>query len=231
MTYSSALTKLSRVLSYIPGNKHIIFFSTGIDASIIYEEKKIFAPEHSGARTKFVIPNRVLVDFYEKMAKEFSSSNCLIYTLNTEGIPKSWALVSGLAESGEHSLVRLSQLTGGKYYPNTEDLRPAMEDIAKRTSFYYVLGIPVKEEIDGKFHKIEVKVKRKGVKVHAPTGYYNPKPFKEYTDFEKFLHLVDCAFSERPLLQEVKEFPMSLTPIDPKKNIFEISFEIPIKEL
>jgi len=223
--FCSALVKLAKALRYISGNKHIILFSTGAPDSLIYGIKK-FEPRFSEWGSEFNIGNIVLREKYEEMAKEFTSSNCLIYTLNTEGIPTSRTLASGFAESGEHSLLRLSQITGGKYYPNTEDLRPAVEDIAKRTSFYYVIGIPVKEEMDGKFHRIEVKVRRKGVRVHAPSGYYNPKPFKEYTEFEKFLHLVDTALSEKPLFGEVKEFPLSLNLIDRDKNIFELSFDI-----
>ncbi len=227
--FCSLLKKLALSLRYIQGYKHVILFSVGPYQDIIYGQG------FSNIDLGFV-PIRYSREFYgdfsiiqeyESMAKEFASSNCLIYSVNTEGLPEGKALSLGIAQKGEHSLVRLSQITGGKYYPNSEDLRPAVEDIAKRTSFYYVLGIPVKEEMDGKFHKIEVKVKRKGVKVHAPLGYYNPKPFKEYSDFEKFLHLVDSAFSEKPLFGEVKEFPINLNPLEREKRTYEIFFEIP----
>ena len=228
--FCNSLRKLALFLRYIPGYKHIVLFSVGPYQDLIYG--KAFSNVDFGFlspppqyRSEFYGETSLRQE-YERMAKEFSSSNCIIYSVNTEGLPEGKALALGTSQKGEHSLLRLSQITGGKYYPNTEDLRPAVEDIAKRTSFYYVIGIPVKEEMDGKFHRIEVKVRRKGVRVHAPSGYYNPKPFKEYTEFEKFLHLVDTALSEKPLFGEVKEFPLSLNLIDRDKNIFELSFDI-----
>jgi hypothetical protein len=218
LNFSHTLKKLAQSLRYIQGTKHVILFSNGLPSKIIYGSPSL--------RDSYEWGDSALREVFESTAKEFSNANSIIYSVNIEGVPDSFSLSLWVAESGEHSLLRLSQITGGKYYPNTEDLRPAVEDIAKRTSFYYVIGIPVKEEMDGKFHRIEVKVRRKGVRVHAPSGYYNPKPFKEYTEFEKFLHLVDSALSEKPLFGEVKEFPLSLNLIDREKNIFELSFDI-----
>lgn len=219
--FSEALRRFAIALRYIEGVKHLILFSNGLPSSFMYGKPSW--------RDSYQWGDSTIREVYESMAKEFSNSNTLIYSINTEGIPDSFSLSSWFAEQGEHSLARLAQLTGGKYYPPREDLKSVIDDISKSTSFYYVLGFPVEEEMDGKFHKIEVKVKRKGAKVHAPTGYYNPKPFKEYTKYEKFIHLVDVALSERPLMQEVKEIPIEVIPIS--ESMIELKFEIPINEI
>ena len=49
---------------------------------------------------------------------------------------------------------------------------------------------------------------KKGYKVHAQGGYFNPKPFTEYSKLEKQLHLVDLALTERPLFQDPIHFPI-----------------------
>lgn len=232
LSFCEIITNLAKSLRTLSGYKHILLFSVGPYSDIIYGENYSLEDKPDVVSSKEI--HSYFGDSYirykwETMAKELASSNCIIYSLNTEGIESSFSLSKGYSSKGEPSLLTLSKITGGKYYPNTNDLKPAVEDISKRTSFYYVLGFPVKEEMDGKFHKIEVKVKRKGAKVHAPTGYYNPKPFKEYTKYEKFIHLVDVALSERPLMEEVKEIPIEVIPIS--ESMIELKFEIPINEI
>jgi hypothetical protein len=62
---------------------------------------------------------------------------------------------------------------------------------------------------DGSFHEIKVEVNKKGYEVRAQTGYFNPKPFREYSDLEKELHLFDLALTERPLLQTPLRFTLA----------------------
>ena len=76
-----------------------------------------------------------------------------------------------------------------------------IEEIQRITGCYYVLGYYIEDSWDGKYHEIKVEVKRPEVKVYAQRGYFSPKPFKELTDLERMLHLVDLALSERPLFQ------------------------------
>jgi VWFA-related protein len=55
----------------------------------------------------------------------------------------------------------------------------AFERIRSENSYYYILGYyPTNDKRDGKFRKIEVRVKRQGVDVQARKGYQAPKPEK-----------------------------------------------------
>jgi len=54
-----------------------------------------------------------------------------------------------------------------------------------------------------------VRVERKGCEVRAQGGYFNPKPFRDYTGFEKTIHLLDAALTENPQLRNPAGFPMS----------------------
>jgi len=68
----------------------------------------------------------------------------------------------------------LADETGGKQISNNE---PAMSlrEVVKNASAFYLLGYSsARNPADGKYHKIEVKVKRPGVEVRARSGYFAP---------------------------------------------------------
>jgi VWFA-related protein len=84
---------------------------------------------------------------------------------------------------GADSLFRLYNETGGRAIINTNDHKQKVDRIIGDASAYYLLGYaPSREAMaDGKFHKIAVKVKRRGVRVLARQGYWAPSA-KEITD-------------------------------------------------
>jgi VWFA-related protein len=66
----------------------------------------------------------------------------------------------------------LTSETGGFVVRNRNDFTDALAEIAEDTSTYYVLGYsPANPTLDGKFRKIEVRVKWKGMDVRARKGY------------------------------------------------------------
>lgn len=76
------------------------------------------------------------------------------------------------------SLDKLARETGGfAVYPrNGRELRAAFDEIGKQLRSQYVLSYsPNNRKRDGKFRKIKVKVKPKGLKVQARRGYYAPR--------------------------------------------------------
>ena len=89
------------------------------------------------------------------------------------------------------------------------------------TGAFYVLGYPVNETWDGRFHEITVDVKRKDLKVSAPRGFYNPVPFKDMSALEQEFALFDLALSDRPVLQAPLEAEMTAlaAPFGPDMNI------------
>ena len=92
------------------------------------------------------------------------------------------------------------------------------EKVQNITKAFYVLGYYIDEQRDGRYHKLKVKVKRKGCEVFGQQGYFNPKPYSEYTKMEKMLHLIDLALSEKPLLQDPPHFPLIALPLAPNKK-------------
>ena len=62
----------------------------------------------------------------------------------------------------------------GKYFGNIKNYENIMQEIHNTTGSYYVLGYYIDEKWDGRYHKIKVKVKRKGCEVRAQGGFFNP---------------------------------------------------------
>ena len=76
----------------------------------------------------------------------------------------------------QDSLRTLAEETGGFAAVNQNTLSNAFSRIADANSRYYVLGYyPPKHERDGRFHKIEVRAKRPGLRVSARKGYASPR--------------------------------------------------------
>ncbi len=74
------------------------------------------------------------------------------------------------------SLRELADQTGGIASVNTNSVTTAFTRIVEANSRYYVLGYyPPTHPRDGRFHKIEVRTKRPGLKVMARRGYGSPR--------------------------------------------------------
>ncbi|MEW6456990.1 MAG: VWA domain-containing protein [Acidobacteriota bacterium] len=208
--FTLVFKELAKALKYIPGVKHIVLFSSGINNRIFYGDKFSSAERMEEFIWDFVrrsddesmAGNTDLVNEYELMAKELAASGSIVYAVNTEGLSAGEeSLRSSNPGSVNYSLMQLSNTTGGKYFGGTYDLKSVVKKISEMTDYYYVLGYYVKEEVaDGKFHSIKVKVKRKGTEILTLKGYFNPKPFSQLTKFEKDLHLIDLALNDESII-------------------------------
>jgi VWFA-related protein len=188
-------------------------------------------------RSRFDPPDYILLTDYEAMFKELSAANCSIFSFDSREAAKVPSLFDydeqtfgsrysrdmftqgGVQQNsnlifkdenvtGQGALTKLAVATGGKYFGNINEYGRNMDLLQGLTGSYYILGYSIGEEWDGKFHSIRVEVKRKGCEVRAQAGYFNPKPFAEYSDIEKQLHLFDLALSDKPLLQTPLAFAM-----------------------
>jgi VWFA-related protein len=240
LNFGQKLSDLAKALRYIPGHKHLILFSSGVPYSLLYG---IQVPFHStqaesdaissgaGAASRYGSWGESLLrQKFEEMLKEMGSANCAIYALDT------MELGSGIKTDtrmlGVFSLQKMTSATGGKYFGNINNYEEHIEKIQDLTGCYYVLGYYVDDKWDGAYHKIKVEVTKPGCKVHAQKGYFNPKPFKEYNDLERMLHLVDLALSNEPLFQTPVRFPLAILPYSPDgKGNLCLAAEIPLDKI
>jgi VWFA-related protein len=199
--FSKNLADLGQALRYIPGEKFIILFSSGITNQVLYGTENIPTSGYIGGQ----MGSAMLRDLYGRMARELANSSTSVYALNTAG--KITSHFEDADMMGDRSLRQLSAISGGAYFDNITQYETIAQGIQDSTGNYYVLGYYIDEQWDGKFHQVEVKVKRKDCRVRSQEGYFNPKPYRQLNDFEKELHLMDLAMSENPKFQKPWKFP------------------------
>jgi len=104
---------------------------------------------------------------FQLMLREANRGNVVIHTLDPRGL--------GQGVFPHQTLYRLAAETGGQAIVNTNNLTAGLERVIRDASHHYLIGYtPTRELNDGKFHRFEVKVKRRGAKVVARKGYWSP---------------------------------------------------------
>jgi VWFA-related protein len=105
----------------------------------------------------------------EDVVKSANRGNVTIHTLDPRPL--------GSSEFGGNMVLRrFSDETGGRAIHNTNDHAEHLDEVIEDASAYYLVGYaPSREMADGKFHKIDVEVKRRGARVVARRGYYAPR--------------------------------------------------------
>jgi VWFA-related protein len=71
----------------------------------------------------------------------------------------------------QQSLQLLANVSGGRHFTNLENVGGVVERLADDFSCYYSLGFAPKDAPDGEYHKIEVKVRKPGVRVRHRSGF------------------------------------------------------------
>lgn len=171
-------------LKQIPGRKSLVLISGGIP---------IFETTSTG--TAYSSVSYVLNQLTDNAVR----AGVVISTLDPRGLkatpgvasfvdtPARSALVGGpdpnfvqggtalsplLAGGNEHlSLNTLSSATGGVSISNVNDLKSGLGKILNRSRGYYLLAYTPEDKFDNKFRKLQIKVKRDGLRVYSHSGY------------------------------------------------------------
>ncbi len=243
--YTKGMEDLGQALSHVQGHKHLVFFSAGIPSSVL---GGIMAPPLNKGLAQGTYGETYLRNRYEIMIKSLAASNSSVYTIFSRGQDQNFSMdmdtnlaVKQMPWSdirndrqllGRQSLQQLSEETGGRYYGNIKNYQEIMEEIQNVTASYYVLGFSIDERWDGKYHEIDVKVKREGCQVQSQVGYFNPKPFSEYSALEKKLHFVELAIEETSQFQTPHSFNLTVVPFRKNQNSGLITIsKIPKQEI
>ena len=170
--------------------KAMVLFSEGID----YPTNDIFASHDAttvlgamqdaiaaAARANvniFTVDPRGLVGMTSEYI-ELNQSNADLFNLGSRdpraGMQPQTALLAEMRLT-QDSLRTLSEETGGLASIDTNSFSSAFNRIVDANSHYYMLGYyPPNHPRDGKFHKIEVRVTRPGLRVVARRGYASPR--------------------------------------------------------
>lgn len=176
------LRRLAEFMGGIRGRrKAMLMFSEGID----YPIYDVFGSPSAttvqmATRDAIAAAARANVSFFAVDPRGLLGMTSEAIELQASTQPQLKFDAKGLLEDmylSQDSLRTLAEETGGYAAVNANNVGRALERIVRANSMYYVLGYyPAKTPKDGRFHKIEVRTRRPGLRVSARRGYVSPRP-------------------------------------------------------
>jgi VWFA-related protein len=180
-----SLETLSRISDWVGSirgrRKAIVYFSEGIDYNIYDFQKREATTIQERMRDVIASATRSNVSIYSIDPRGLTS--LADESINVSGgfpdDPQLNLSLQSFHDSlriSQDSLRSLSEETGGFAAVNQNDFAGAFTKVVKDNSSYYVLGYyPKNEKRDGRFRRIEVKLKRSGLEVRSRRGYTAPR--------------------------------------------------------
>jgi VWFA-related protein len=189
-----ALRALAEALAPVEQRKAILYFSAGMQRSGEDNQVELRAAINAAIR-----------------------SNVSIYPVDSRGLQavvpggdathasgRGASLFSGRAvaqqfsalAASQETLTSLASETGGRAFTDTNDMGEAFARVAKDLSAYYLLGYSSTNPArDGRFRRIQVRVKRDGLRVESRAGYYADRDFAHTSRADRETDLQNMLFA------------------------------------
>lgn len=190
-----ALSALSRYLGSLPGRKRVLYFSRGYAINAYHRVSEIIQRRrdqlHRGLHqpraatlSKLRIGNMasIYARSLRSVVDQANRNQVSVYSIDPRGLmlvpfQHGTYFDIGDVEATQEFLATLSEDTGGLLLTNENELVDPLRTAYLDSRSYYLLGyVPGAKMEDGKFHRIEVKVKRKGLKLRYRRGYESVAP-------------------------------------------------------
>jgi VWFA-related protein len=208
----AALESAARRLTAFPEKKALIYFSAGIPKTGVENQSQLRATVNAAVRANVAFyPVDVTGLLAEAPGGDASVAS-----------PKGTGNLTGTNQRGrtdarndtQETLVTLAADTGGKALLDNNDLSLGIQQAQKDINSYYIVGYySANGALDGKFRRVEVKLKSKqlDVKLEHRRGYYADKVFAKFNASDKERQLQDALMlgdpvSELPLAIEIDHF-------------------------
>jgi VWFA-related protein len=126
--------------------------------------------------------------------------------------PEARAARDNAVKQGKENLITLSLNTGARAFVYQSDQPRAIRELVTENSSYYLLGYyPNPDVADGRFHDIDVKVTRPGLRVRARAGYDARKPVTPRTRTPRLVDSLTGGLPGGDLLVRGFVAPVSLS--------------------
>jgi len=192
LTTLRAMRQIAQSCAGLPGRKILLWASGGFPFSFseIGEEMKTMSPTRASYAD--------LAPFYQETWKILNQSQVAVYPVDVRGLTTNM-LTDVSADSPtrgyEHSewtnsetiatFKAFAQMTGGLAFYNTNGLKRAFEKAADDNREYYMLSFYLNShQAKTGWHKLNVRVKRRGTEVRARSGFYVNPNSDQHNDAE-----------------------------------------------
>jgi VWFA-related protein len=227
-TTLAALRAIARALGGLPGRKNLVWVSATFPL--------LLTPNPAADSTIF----RSYADELRRTATMLADAQVAVYPVDARGLvnyamteaseaarlyrgmPGGPTADSRLAQRDDHLLSSqqtmglIADQTGGRAFTNRNDIDAAVGLALADGSSYYVLGYyPTNRKWDGKFRKVEVRLRRPGVELRHRQGYYAVDPQRMGPrGKERELELAGAIAD--PLPASVVSFRAHVPPVEPR---------------
>ena len=189
-----ALKTLAEALAPIEQKKAILYFSAGMQRSGQDNQVELRAAINAAVRANvsiYPIDTRGLQAVVPGGdARQASGRGQDMFS--GRGVQQQFAQLA----SSQDTLTSLAADTGGRAFTDSNDFGEAFARVQRDMSAYYLLGYsstnPAK---DGRFRRIEVRVKRDGFRVEARAGYYADRDFGHTSRTDRESQLEEQLFA------------------------------------
>jgi VWFA-related protein len=236
----SEMSTLATALDMVSGRKIIIYFSEGFDGRLLSgsagasgstaetnaENDSISSGSIWAVDIERRYPNSALQRELSETLGLFRRSDCIVYPIDIAGLKADGSATFG-GGRGESSLYAIASETGGELIKNANDLSAQMMRIAEKTSLTYVLTFrPSHSGKSDRFHALKVKVKARGARVSARSGYYEQASFQTLRPLQRALAAAEVITHEK----QKSDFPLEVLAVAfPQDQISQVPvlLEIP----
>ena len=192
---ASALRGLSIKLGSLrQGRKSVIFVSEGFSSVLPQEMRNTNAQAPNPILTRPDGPFEDATNFFRRtdilghlrdIYSDANWNNTAIYSLDPRGLAINEFYINETATAtqdrealqwSQDSLRILSSETSARSIVGQNNLAGGLRQLVRDSSAYYLIGYSSSLPLDGKFHEIKVRLKRKGLQVRARRGYLAATP-------------------------------------------------------
>jgi VWFA-related protein len=179
-----ALKSVVSSLAGMSGRKAVVYVSDGLP--MIAAEDVFYAVQNKYSDQSIISEN---AEFdasrrFEELASQANANRVTFYTIDAGGLRIYSSTTAENATAGQgvyidsinisnmqSPLQMIAEKTGGVAVINSNNVGPQLDRIAEDFNSFYSLGYTPPHMGDGRYHKITVKVKRRGVDVRFREGY------------------------------------------------------------
>jgi VWFA-related protein len=211
-----ALKEMVGSLAGMPGRKAVLYVSDGLQMiagqDVYYAVQSKFGEQATGLTEsmQFDTSRR-----FTELTATANANRVTFYTIDAAGLRVYSSISAENQTAGQGVYVdsiqisnlqaplqMLAEKTGGVAIINANQVGPHLEKLAQDFGTYYSLGYTPPHYGDGRYYKIEVKVKQKGWQVRHREGYRDKSPDSRMTDGT--LAALNFPFEDNPFGVELE---------------------------
>jgi VWFA-related protein len=163
-----ALEKVANRLGSTPGWKSLVWISSGVPMQLGMD-----SPTTAG-RTVRVGPVRSFEKEFDRAVRALTNSNVAVYPIDPAGLQAAPASAGNWRSLQTGSmLTQLAESTGGRAYVDENDILGALKQVTDAAQANYTVAYyPSDASFDGRYRKIEIRMKKAGLTASHRKGYY-----------------------------------------------------------